>query len=114
MGDQIRKLFDGVPFDGVVTSLDEEEKTGAKLFHVTYSDGDSEDLTYEEIENLVLKKGTFSLSLTHTYTHIIRTHTGNVVPQLKVDEYIALRERAISLFKHYPVVDIKIKRKRGK
>ena len=33
---------------GSITDIDVDEETGEKLYHITYDDGDEEDLDYDE------------------------------------------------------------------
>ena len=44
-GTKIIKKFGGVPYEGTVKEYDEENK----LFKVRYEDGDSEEMTKEEV-----------------------------------------------------------------
>eukprot|EP00978_Attheya_sp_CCMP212_P017880 scaffold48175_cov41-Attheya_sp.AAC.1 len=46
IGTRVTKLFDGIPFDGSITSYDPLHE----YYHVNYDDGDSEDFTLAECQ----------------------------------------------------------------
>eukprot|EP00938_MAST-03A_sp_MAST-3A-sp1_P006639 g6639.t1 len=50
IGSRVKKLFDGVPFEGTVMSIDYEGKTGQVLYHIRYDDGDEEDVSATELK----------------------------------------------------------------
>ena len=84
-------------YPGTVVSIDEEEGTGKKLFHVRYDDGDEEDLYKADLLPLLYE-----------------TNADEVDRNITADHYIARRQRAINLFSHYPVLTFTINPGRGK
>ena len=124
-------------YDGTVVDIGEEKVNKKKIYKVLYTDGDMEDLYEKELCPLLYKTGAYvgipiglglglgthghhtivippSTTLTHTRTHTLHHHhTGTVDPMLKVQEYLRQRKRAIAVFTHYPVLDIKVHKGKG-
>ncbi len=50
VGKRIQKKFDGMVYNGAVTSFEHD------LFHIEYEDGDEEDLTEEELDQIVFPR----------------------------------------------------------
>ena len=75
-------------FNGTVIDVDVDPK-GKTMWRVRYEDNDEEDLYEEELRPLL-----------------------GVKPLLNAHRYIAVRDRAIHLFKHYPVLGITVTRGR--
>ena len=52
----IKKLFAGFGyFQGKLASVDKEQSTGRVLYHIKFEDGDTEDLYYTEMVDLVIE-----------------------------------------------------------
>ena len=71
-------------YRGTVVAKDQDKKSGKTMYKVRYDDGDCEDLFPGELRDLLYD-------------------------ELTAQKYIAMRDRAIKLFKHYPVLSFKIK-----
>ena len=79
----IEKDFDGMKFGGTVMSYAHDHQ-GRRMWHVQYTDGDEEDLFDDEIRPLLTED-----------------------PKIRTARYLSRRERAMHLFKHYPVLAIR-------
>ena len=81
----MRKVFNKKEYPGRVVSIDKEDDDEAKiLYHVEFDDGDEADFYEEELRPLLYD-------------------TKEMDVKISASQYIARRERAINLFKHYPV-----------
>ena len=52
IGTRVLRTFDGDQLEGAVCSYFPESNGGVELFHITYIDGDGEDLTSSELDEL--------------------------------------------------------------
>ena len=59
IGRRVSKMFSmdnhGKWYDGTITSVDTCCDTGELLFHVEYDDGDSEDIYFNELDDVLIK-----------------------------------------------------------
>ena len=55
VGMTVQKDFDGEPYWGSITAIDEDDN-GVKLYHIKYDDGDEEDMDYDECFSALKEK----------------------------------------------------------
>ena len=82
----LQKDFDGTKYSGTVISSNFDHY-GKRIWRVKYNDGDEEGLFDEELRPLLA-----------------------VDPKLQTERYMFRRQRAMDLFKYYPVLSIRCAR----
>ena len=77
----LEKQFDGKKYGGHVISSDFDYQ-GQRIWRVKYEDSDEEDLFDEELRPLLVED-----------------------PKIRAERFMLRRQRAINLYKHYPVLN---------
>ena len=54
VGTTVLKMFNGDPFRGHIESIDTDKKSGRRLYHIVYEDGDEEDLHHNECVSILV------------------------------------------------------------
>jgi hypothetical protein len=55
VGQRVSKIWEGIKYTGVVTEFKpSKKKNEVDLYHISYDDGDVEDINQEEVEEIVV------------------------------------------------------------
>ena len=92
----VQRLVKGVVHYGIVVDIEQEKKSGERLYLVKYTDGDAEHLTADQMRSLVVENGSGRCKAVHSGDEAPRAADPSTVDRPKTPGIMVGTDRACS------------------